>query len=270
MMAGMVALVTGFCALLGLLFGSFGNVVIHRVPAGESVVSPPSACPGCGTPISPRDNIPVLSWLLLRGRCRRCGEPISARYPLVELSGAVMFGAVGWWLAAMDPPDWWALPGMLLFAWMLLVVTAIDLATKRIPNALTYPLTPALLVLLVGAALLNGEPGVALRVVLGGLAAFGFLLLLALINPRGMGMGDVKFAAFLGMGLGYVGWWPLVVGIFGAFLGGSLVSVLLIATKVRSRKDLIPFGPYLAAGAFLALFVGQAIADAYLRSTGLA
>ncbi len=266
----MVALVTGFCALLGLLFGSFGNVVIHRVPEGRSVASPPSACPGCDTPIAPYDNIPVLSWLLLRGRCRHCGEPISPRYPLVEVAGGVMFGAVGWWLASMDPPDWWALPGMLLFAWMLLVVTAIDLDTKRIPNALTYPLTPALLVLLVGAALLDGDGATALRVVLGGVAAFGFLLLLALINPRGMGMGDVKFAAFLGMGLGYVGWGALIIGIFGAFLGGSVVSVLLIATGVRTRKDLIPFGPYLAAGAFLALFVGQAIADAYLRTAGFA
>lgn len=258
------------CGLLGLVFASFGNVVIHRVPAGESVVHPPSACPACGTAIRPRDNVPVLGWLVLRGRCRDCGEPISIRYPAVELVGGLMFAAVGWWLGAMTPPDYWALPGMLLFAWMMLVVTVIDAQTRRIPNALTYPLTPVLAVLLVGAALLNGTPSVALRVVLGGLAAFGFLLLLALVNPRGMGMGDVKFAAFLGLGLGYVGWGALVVGIFGAFLAGSVVSVVLIATKVRGRKDLIPFGPYLAAGSFLALFVGPVVADAYLRFSGLA
>ncbi|CAN5435601.1 A24 family peptidase [soil metagenome] len=269
-MAPMAALVSLFAGLLGLLFASFGNVVIHRVPAGESVVRPPSACPGCGTPIRPRDNIPVLSWLLLRGRCRSCGQPISRRYPAVELTGGLLFAAVGWWLATRQPPDYWALPGMLLFAWMLLVVTVIDYQTKRIPNALTYPLTPVLAVLLVGAALLNGQPDVAIRTLLGGVAAFAFLLLLALINPRGMGMGDVKYAAFLGLGLGYVGWGPLVIGIFGAFLLGSVISITLIATKIRGRKDLIPFGPFLSVGALLALFFGDALAQAYLRFSGLA
>jgi leader peptidase (prepilin peptidase) / N-methyltransferase len=270
MMTVMVALVSLFAGLLGLQFGSFGNVVIHRVPEGHSVVRPPSACPGCDTPIAPRDNVPILSWLLLRGRCRHCGEPISARYPAVELAGGLLFALVGFWLASMSPPDWWALPGMLLFAWMLLVISVIDYRTRRIPNALTYPLTPALLVLLVGAALLNGDPGTALRVVLGGVAAFAFLFLLALINPRGMGGGDVKYAASLGMALGYVGWGAVIIGIFGAFLIGSVVSVALIASGTRSRKDLIPFGPFLSVGAFLGLFVGQPLADAYLRLTGLA
>lgn len=265
-MAGLVAV---FAGVFGLLFGSFGNVVIHRVPLGKSVARPPSACPGCDTPIQPRDNVPVLSWLVLRGKCRHCGEPISARYPIVELTGGLMFAAVGYWLAAMDPPDYWALPGMLLFAWMLLVVTAIDLDTKKIPNRLTYPLTPALLVLLVGAALLNGEPGVALRVVLGGLAAFGFLFLLALVYPRGMGMGDVKFAAFLGMGLGYVSWGAVVVGLFGAFLLGGVISTAVLATGRKGRKEQIPFGPFLALGSFLALFAGPPLVDAYLRVSGL-
>ena len=266
----MAALVSALCGLLGLVFGSFGNVVIHRVPEGASVVRPPSACPGCDTPISPRDNIPVLSWVLLRGRCRHCGEPISWRYPAVELAGGALFALIGFWVAAAADPDWWVLPGMLLFAWMLLVVTVIDYRTRRIPNALTYPLTPALAILLVGAALLEGEPSTALRVVLGGVAAFGFLLLLALVNPRGMGMGDVKYAAFLGMGLGYVGWSAVVIGMFGSFLLGSVVSVALIATKVRSRKDMIPFGPFLSAGALIGLLVGPQLGDAYLRATGLA
>lgn len=266
-MAALVALGTG---VLGLLFGSFGNVVIHRVPAGESVVRPPSACPACGTPIRPLDNIPVLSWLLLRGRCRSCGEPISARYPAIELGCGVLFAAIGWWIASMDPPDWWALPGMLLFAWVLLVVSAIDYETRRIPNALTYPLTPALLVLLGGAALANGEAGRAVTALVGGVGALLFLLLLAFINPRGMGMGDVKYAAFLGIGLGYVSLGAVVVGIFGAFLLGSVVSVLLIATKVRSRKDLVPFGPFLSLGALIGLLFGPGLVDAYLRATGLA
>lgn len=255
--------------VLGLLFGSFGNVVIHRVPAGDSVVHPPSACPRCGSAVRPYDNVPVLSWLVLRGRCRDCAEPISPRYPLVELAGGLLFAAVGYAFAAQDPPDWWALPGMFLFVWMLLVVFMIDLDTKRIPNALTYPLTPALAVLLVAAALLNGDPGRIVPVLVGGVAACAFLLLLAFINPRGMGMGDVKFAAFLGLGLGYVGWSAVVIGVFGAFLLGSIVSVALIATGVRSRKDAIPFGPFLSAGAFVGLLFGPAIGAAYLRASGL-
>lgn len=266
----MTALVVGLCGLLGLVLGSFANVVIHRVPEGGSVLRPPSACPGCATPIKPWDNIPVLSWLVLRGRCRGCGEPISGRYPLVELAGGVLFAIVGWWIASMDPPDWYALPGYLLFAFTLLVVTVIDARTRRIPNRLTYPLTPALAVLLCAAALLGGEPGRALRTLLAALAAFAFLLLLALINPRGMGMGDVKFAPFLGLGLGYVGWGAVVVGIFGAFLLGGLISLALLALRLRGRKDLLPFGPYLAAGAFLALFFGPAVVRGYLELSGLA
>ncbi len=266
----MVAAVALLCGLLGLAFGSFANVVIHRVPAGESVVSPPSACPRCGTPIRPLDNIPVVSWLLLRARCRSCGEPISVRYPLVELAGGILFAVVGGWVAGAAEPDWWALPGFLLFVWMLLVVAVIDAETRRIPNALTYPLIPALLVLLGAAALANGEPGRLLRCVLGGLAVFAFLLLLALISPRGMGMGDVKLGAFLGIGLGYLGWGPLVVGLFLAFTIGGLLSIALILARARGRKDLIPFGPYLALGAFLALLWGRDLADGYLRLTGIA
>ncbi|WP_370324258.1 A24 family peptidase [Euzebya sp.] len=266
-MAGLVALLAG---VLGLAFGSFANVVIHRVPEGRSVARPPSACPRCGTEIRPRDNIPVVSWLLLRGRCRDCGAPISPRYPVVELVCGALFAGTAWWLASADPPDWWALPAMGLFVWMLLVVTVIDYETRRIPNALTYPLTPALAVLLVVAALANGEPGRIVDVLIGGAGAFAFLLVLALINPRGMGMGDVKYAAFLGLGLGYVGLGAVVIGIFGAFLIGSVISIGLIVTRLRGRKDMIPFGPFLSIGALLALLFGSQIADAYLSAVGLA
>ena len=245
--------------VLGLLFGSFGNVVIHRVPAGESVVRPPSACPGCGTPIAPRDNVPVVSWLVLRGRCRHCGQRISIRYPLVELTSGVVFALIAW-RVGLD----WALPGFLLFGWMLLVVSVIDARTRRIPNALTYPLTPALAVLLVGAALLQGTPGVALRSVLAGLAGFVFLLLLALISPRGMGMGDVKLAAFIGLGLGYLSWAHLILGLFMAFLFGGVIGMALMVLRLRGRKDQIPFGPYLALGALVAVIAGTPLIDAYL------
>lgn len=259
----MDAVVVIACAVLGLLVGSFANVVIHRVPRGASVVTPGSACPGCGTAIAPRDNVPVLSWLLLRGRCRHCARPISVRYPLVEAAMAGAFAVVG----ARIGVDW-ALPAYLLFTWTLVVVAVIDAATRRIPNRLTYPLTPALGVLLVVAALLDGTPGVALRALAGGVAACAAFLALALASPRGMGMGDVKLAAFIGLGLGYLGWGHLALGLFGAFLLGGVAGLALIATRLRSRSDHIPFGPYLAVAALVAVVAGRPLLDAYARLSG--
>lgn len=245
-------------ALVGLLVGSFANVVIARVPAGGSIVSPPSACPECAAPIRPRDNVPVLSWLLLRGRCRDCGTRIPARYPLVELASAVLLGAVGGRIG-WDP----ALPAFLLFAWTLVCVAIIDASTRRIPNRLTYPLTPTLAVLLLAAALLTGEPGWALRAILGGLLAFVTLLAMALFRPGSMGMGDVKLAGFVGLGLGYLGWAHVLLGLTSAFLIGGVVAIVLMSVRARSRRDLLPFGPYLAAGALLSLVVGGPLLAGY-------
>lgn len=252
------------CAVLGLLVGSFANVVIHRIPAGGSVVAPPSSCPSCRTLIGPRDNVPVVSWILLRGRCRHCRTRISARYPLVELAVAAAFGVVG---ASVGLSL--ALPGFLLYAWTLVVIAVIDAETRRIPNRLTYTLTPALAVLLIGAALLQGDPGLAVRTLLGGLAAFAGLLVLALISPRGMGMGDVKLAAFIGLGLGYLSWGHVLLGVFGAFLLGGVVAIALLAVRLRGRKDQLPFGPYLAVAALLTVVAGAPLIDAYRALTGL-
>ncbi len=261
----MEGLLTAGVFVLGLVFASFGNVVIHRVPAGESVVRPPSACPTCGSRIGPRDNIPVLSWLLLRGRCRSCETRISPRYPAVELAGGVLFVAM-YLRFGLHP----VLPGYLLLVWALLCVALIDAETRRIPNAITYRLAPALLVLIGGGALLDGDPGAALRCLLGGLAAFGALLLLALISPQGMGMGDVKLAASLGIGLGYLGWGHVLLGVFGGFVLGGAVSLVLLALRLRTRKDLLPFGPYLAVATVTTVLFGRELIDAYLRATGLA
>jgi leader peptidase (prepilin peptidase)/N-methyltransferase len=258
---GVVVLV---CLLLGLVLGSFANVVVARVPAGESVVRPGSACPACRAPIAARDNVPVVSWLLLRGRCRACRARIPARYPLLELGTAGAFAAVG----ARVGADW-ALPAYLLFTWTLLVVAVIDARTRRIPNRLTYPLTPALLALFALAALLDGEPAAALRALLGGLAAFAALLALALVSPRGMGMGDVKLAGFVGVGLGYLGWGHLLLGVFGAFLLGGTIALVLLAARLRGRGDLLPFGPYLAAAALVAVLAGRPLIDGYRALTGL-
>lgn len=256
-------MVIAACAVLGLLLGSFANVVIARVPAGGSIVRPGSACPGCDAPIAPRDNVPVVSWVLLRGRCRTCGATISVLYPLVEVACAVVFAAIGWRIG-LD----WALPAFLLFGWLLVVVAVIDMQTRRIPNRLTYPLTPVLLVLLVAAALLEGAPGSGVRALVGGVVAFALLLALALINPRGMGMGDVKLAGFIGLGLGYLGWGHLWLGLFLGFFGGGVIAALLLVLRLRTRKDHIPFGPWLAIGAIVALLAGRPIIDTYLRLSG--
>ena len=251
-------------AVLGLLLGSFANVAIHRIPAGESVVSPPSACPQCGHEIRWYDNVPVLSWLLLRGRCRDCGAAIAWRYPAVELAMAGLFALVAWRIG------WsWLLPGELLFAWTLLVLGVIDAETRRIPNRLTYPLTPALLVLVAGGALLENNPGGALGALIAGLAVGGCLLLLALGVRGGMGMGDVKLGAFIGVGLGVLGAGAVIVGVLAGFFLGGIVGLVLLVTRVRSRKDMIPFGPYLAAGAVVGLLWGNRLADAYTSLWGL-
>ena len=259
-----IALVAA-AAVLGLLLGSFANVVIHRVPEGASVVRPPSACPGCGTEIAPRDNIPVLSWLLLRGRCRHCREPISARYPVVEALCAALFALVAWRVGMSA-----LLPAFLAFAWLLLVLSVIDARTRRIPNAITYPAAPVLLVLVVAGALVEGDGWAALRSPLGGLAAFAGLLIIALISPRGMGMGDVKLAGLMGLVLGALGWGHILLGVFGGFLVGGVTAIALLVLRVRQRRDLIPFGPYLAAGGLASLLFGEPLIDAYLRSVGLA
>jgi leader peptidase (prepilin peptidase)/N-methyltransferase len=251
------------CFVLGLLLGSFANVVIVRVPEGRSLVKPSSRCPSCRAPITPRDNIPVLSWLLLRGRCRACGVRVASRYPLVELATGITFAAVYAQVGLS-----WALPAFLLYTWTLIVVAVIDARTRRIPNRLTYPLTPALLVLFVVGALLEGDPSAALRALLGGLVAFGVLLVLALISPGGMGMGDVKLAGFIGIGLGYLGWPQVALGLFGAFVLGGVVALVLIAVRLKSRKDHLPFGPYLAAAALLTVLAGGPLVDGYLSLAG--
>src|SRR5438105_2042058 len=239
------------CGLLGLLVGSFLNVVIWRVPRKLSVVQPPSHCPQCETPIRPRDNVPVLSWLLLRGKCRHCGNPIPVRYPLVEASCGVLFAAV----ATRFGADW-ALPAYLVLTAALLAISIIDLEHFIVPDRITAPLTVSALALLGLAAAADGNGWRFGRSVLGGLAFFAFLLLLNIVNPRGMGMGDVKLSFSLGLYLGWLGWGQVFLGGFLAFLLGALVGVGLIATGVKARKDFVPFGPFLAAGTMIVVHWG--------------
>lgn len=246
-------------ALVGLVVGSFLNVVVYRIPAGLSVVNPPSACPKCGMAIKPYDNLPVLSWLVLRGRCRSCRNPISARYPLVEAATGGLFLAV----FALVGLRWTAI-AYVWFAAVTLALALIDFDTKRIPNRILFPGAIVGAVLLGAGALAEGDLGSYGRSWLTALAYFGGFLILALIVPAGFGMGDVKLAFYLGMFVGYVSWAALVVAVFGAVFIGGGVSILLLVTRRVGRKDAIPFGPSMVVGAWLAIAFGNEIARAYL------
>jgi leader peptidase (prepilin peptidase)/N-methyltransferase len=238
-------------ALGGLLVGSFLNVVIARLPEGESLVSPGSRCPHCGHPVRPYDNVPVLSWLWLRGRCRDCGEPISARYPLVEALTGVLCALVV--VAKGADEDAWLGIALVL---TLVPVTFIDLDHRIIPNRIVGPSAVVALVIL-ALTDVDALPDHLIAAV----AAGGFFLLAALAYPRGMGMGDVKLAALLGLYLGS----SVAPALLAAMLSGTLVGGAIIARKgvAEGRKTAVPFGPFLALGALVGLFAGPEIVDWY-------
>lgn len=250
------------CALLGLLIGSFLNVVIWRVPRGESVVRPPSACPGCGHEIRPRDNVPVLSWLLLRGRCRDCGHPISARYPLVEATSGLLFAVMALRFGAEAE-----LPAFLYLAAVGLALAVIDLDTLRLPDALTLPSYGVAAVLLGGAALVQHDGDAAVRALLGALALGAFYFALLFAYPAGMGWGDVKLAPVLGAYLGWISWGAVAVGAFLGFLYGGVVGIAAMLLGRAGRKSKLPFGPFMLAGALTGILFGRQLVDAYLSVT---
>jgi leader peptidase (prepilin peptidase)/N-methyltransferase len=256
------AFVVVLSAVLGLLIGSFLNVVVWRVPRGESVVSPPSACPGCGHRIRSRDNVPVLSWLLLRGRCRDCGTPIAKRYPLVEAGTAALFGLTAWFTGPS-----WTLPALLYLAAIGVALTLIDLDVHRLPDAIVLPSYGVGAALLLVADLVPDgafDAGSAVRALIGAAAMFAFYFVLLVVYPSGMGFGDVKLAGVLGLYLGWFGWGALVVGGFGAFVLGGVFSVGLLLTRRAGRKSGVPFGPWMIAGAILGIVAGESLWSAYL------
>ena len=252
------------CGVIGLVIGSFLNVVVWRVPRGESVVSPPSACPACQTPIRPRDNVPVVGWLLLKGRCRDCDVKISPRYPLVELGTGVLFAVMALRFE-LDP----VLPAYLYLAAVGLALALIDLDCKRLPDALTLPSYPVGAVLLGVAALTGSDSGDWVRAMLGGAAMYAVYFALCFAYPAGMGFGDVKLAGVLGLYTGWLGWGAWAVGLFSGFFLGGVFGIALILVKKGGRKTAVPFGPFMLAGVLLAVLVGQDLADAYLNATGV-
>jgi leader peptidase (prepilin peptidase)/N-methyltransferase len=239
-------------ALFGLLIGSFLNVVAWRLPRGESLVKPRSKCPGCATQLKAYDNIPVFSWLALRGRCRGCGEKISARYPVVEAVTAALYVLV----VALKWGDVLQMTLGLVLVTFLVPIAVIDLDLKIIPNKLTAP--AAVLAIALGAVL---EPSYLPEQLAAGAGALIFFLLPTLIHKKGMGMGDVKLVAVLGLYLGR----SVAPAIFIALILGVVVGAAIIAMKGVSdgRRTKVPFGPFLAIGALVAFFVGDAIVNSY-------
>lgn len=250
MTVAVIAIATG-----GLLLGSFLNVVVYRLPIGRSIVSPPSACPNCGKHVRAQHNVPVLSWLMLRGRCADCATPISARYPLVEVLTAVLLGAV----AAVHFGDTTELVLGLVLVAFLVPMALIDLDHQIIPNKLTAPAAVAAIVL--GTALdPSGEP----ERLIAGVAAAAFLLIALLIKPGGMGMGDIKLVGVMGLFLGA----PVAVALLVGLLSGSIAGAVIVARKgmAEGRRTKVPFGPFLALGGVVAVLAGTPLMDAYLTT----
>lgn len=284
--------------VLGCCVGSFGNVLVWRVPKrvrapdeldraarrseGEaesgaressdreagilpsseramSIVAPGSYCPHCRHPLAWYENVPVVSWLALRGRCRHCRARIPARYPLVELATG------GLWVMMAVRFGWsWELPAFLALSFGLVVLSAIDLELYLLPNKIVYPLGYALAALLLLAAVATGEWGAFGRAVGAGAAAFAAFFALHVIAPRGMGFGDVRFSFVLGLALGWLGWAEVFLGFFLAFALGAVIGLALMALRLRSRKQPIPFGEFMALGAVIVILWGEPMVEAWL------
>jgi leader peptidase (prepilin peptidase)/N-methyltransferase len=236
--------------LFGAVIGSFLNVVVHRLPLGESLVTPGSRCPECGTPVKPYDNVPVVSWLVLRGHCRSCGAPISPRYPLVELATALVWAAV---VAARGFDDDLVLE--LPFVSALIALAAIDFDHKLLPNKIVYPMAAYGVV-----ATLLVDRGDLVENLVAGAGAFIFLLVAVIAYPAGMGMGDVKLGGAMGLYLGA----SVIPALLAAFLSGSVVGLVIIAREgAAGRKKAVPFGIFLALGGIVGVLAGPELIDFY-------
>ncbi len=274
----MMYLIASIAGLFGLAIGSFLNVVIYRVPLGKSVVYPASACPNCGSAIHAYDNVPLVSWLALRGKCRSCSVPISARYPLVELGTGVLFFAVSLplsaQLAAIEPTNGMIASGLTLVAYLYLAAISvalafIDIEHHRLPNSIVLPSYAVVAILLAGAGVVSGDYAELIRAGIGMAAMFVGYLALSVLWKGGMGFGDVKLAGVLGLYLGFVGWGALAVGALIAFFLGGAYGVALILMRKSNRKSGIPFGPWMVLGAWIGILFGDQIWSGYLSLFGL-
>lgn len=250
----MLAILIVGCGLLGLAIGSFLNVVIYRVPRDESIVTPRSRCPSCATPIKEYDNIPVFSWLLLRGKCRHCHASISPRYIIVEIATGLFFAGLAARMGYI-----WSLPAFLVLLSALLALSCIDLELLVLPKKIVYP---ALVLVTLLLALASGTTHDWNRLGVGAICAAAWFVLFFAMNfasPRVLGFGDVRLAPLLGVALGWLGWRYVVLGFFAANLIGLVIGLVLIATRQMNRDQPIPYGIFLAAGAAFAIYAGPEI-----------
>lgn len=247
---------------LGLIFGSFATVAGHRIPRRETVVSGRSKCPNCDRQIKAHENIPVLSWILLRGRCAGCKEPISVRYPLIELGTGILFALSAAKFGFTEEAFIYA-----AFFWVLVVLTVIDLDHKLLPDRVVYPAFVVGWIALTAAALVDSDPDRLVDAAIGSAIFGGFFFVVAFVYPAGMGGGDIKLAFVLGTFIGYLGAPGLVlVGMFLSFLIGALGGMGVMVVSGKGRKSQVPFGPFLAAGTVVAIMWGQSLLDLYLDS----
>lgn len=290
-MAGLSVFLVVVAGLFGCVVGSFLNVVAYRVPENVSLMRE-SRCPHCNSKIKPWHNVPVVGWVALGGRCVDCNAHISARYPLVEATAGVVFAIVTWWglmvyedlLLGMTLPDYLALPTVdgvlravelwalgltvvayLYFAAISIVLTLIDLDTHRLPNNIVLPSYGVAGILFAAASWLTGEWDTLLRAATGMAALYLFYALLRLVRPGGMGGGDVKLAGLIGIYLGWLGWGPLAVGAFAAFLYGGVFGMMLMLMRGAGRKTAIPFGPWMILGAWTGVFAGESVGRWYVN-----
>jgi leader peptidase (prepilin peptidase)/N-methyltransferase len=248
------AAVVVLAAAVGLIFGSFATVLVWRVPRDESIVSPPSHCPSCSAPVKPYDNIPVISFLLLKGHCRNCGAKIGWRYPLVELLVAGLFVAT-----ALRLPSRWYIPAYCLLALALVTLAWIDIEHQRLPVAIVYPAVVGGAILLVVAAAGTHNWDALIRALIGGLAGTAVFYTIFFVSKGGMGFGDVRLAGLCGMFLGFLGWRYLVVGFVATAILAGVIAIALVAAGKAGRKTRIPYGPFMAAGTMVAVLYGAAI-----------
>jgi leader peptidase (prepilin peptidase)/N-methyltransferase len=269
-----------FASLLGLVIGSFLNVVVYRVPAHISLMRE-SRCPHCDAPVKPSQNVPVASWIALRGRCANCNAAISARYPIVEAVTGVAFAVVVWAALAafglstssawtsVTSRELWALGieilAFLYFAAISIALTLIDLDTHRLPDSIVLPSYVVAGILFSVAAWLAGDWAPMLRAGIGMAALYAFYFLLRLVRPGGMGGGDVKLAGVIGIYLGWLGWGALAVGAFAAFVYGGVFGIALLLARRAGRKSAIPFGPWMIFGAWTGILTGEAVGRWYLN-----
>lgn len=257
----LIAIEIGFIIIIGLSIGSFANVVIYRLPKGLSVLSPPSTCPSCKHQIGVAENIPIISWMFLRGRCKSCKKPISPRYVVIEALVALSFLSLFYRFGLS-----YLFFIFCLFFLALIIISAIDLEHKIVPNKIIYPTVFVTLPSFIAIAYLDKTPLNFENAILGGVGSFLFFLIVHLIQPKGMGFGDVRLAGVIGLYMGWLGLGEAFISICLSFFIGSFFGLLLIGLG-RSRKTKVPFAPFLASGAILCVFFGQSFLHYWLGSS---